>query len=88
MKRVIAAFALVLMSTALSASELDVRESPESYPHTCSVDGAELGVDYLRRSLPTPLGMQHIPGVLIVERRGDGCFSQARPERETACRQL
>ena len=67
MKRVIAAFALVLMSTSLPASELAVRESPESYPHTCSVDGAELGVDYLRRSLPTPLGMQHIPGVLIIE---------------------
>ena len=49
------------------ASELAVRESPESYRHTCTVDGAVLGVDYLRRSLPTPRGMQHIPGVLIVE---------------------
>ncbi|MDA1315051.1 MAG: hypothetical protein O2968_17105 [Acidobacteria bacterium] len=66
MKRLIAFVALAL-STVLSASELAVRESPQAYPHTCAADGAKLGVDYLRRSLPTPRGMQHIPGVLIVE---------------------
>jgi hypothetical protein len=67
MKRLIASSAFALISTTLCASELAVRESPESYPHTCAVEGAVLGVDYLRRSLPTPRGMQHIPGVLIVE---------------------
>jgi hypothetical protein len=66
MKRLIAALTLVV-STVLSGSELAVRESPQAYPHTCAVDGAVLGADYLRRSLPTPRGMQHIPGVLIVE---------------------
>jgi hypothetical protein len=58
---------LVVTPIGALASELAVRESPEAYRHSCAVDGAVIGVDYLRRSLPSPRGMQHIPGVLIFE---------------------
>ena len=59
--------ALMVVPVGTPASELAVRESPKTYGHSCVVDGAVIGVDYLRRSLPTPRGMQHIPGVLIFE---------------------
>ncbi len=41
------------------------RES--EYPHACEFKGGKVAVDYLRRSLPTPLGTQLIPGTLIFE---------------------
>ena len=59
--------ALMVVPVGAPASELAVRESPKTYGHSCAVDGAVIGVDYLRRSLPTPRGMQHIPGALIFE---------------------
>ena len=51
----------------LFASVLEPRKNAAEYPFTCTVEDASLGVDYLRRSLPTPRGMQHIRGVLIFD---------------------
>ena len=51
----------------LFASVLEPKESVAEYPFACTVEDGSLGVDYLRRSLPTPTGMQHIRGVLIFE---------------------
>lgn len=67
MRQILAIFVLLAAPTGAFASELTVRESPGTYRHSCAVDGAVIGVDYLRRSLPTPLGIQHVRGVLIFE---------------------
>lgn len=48
------------------ASELEPRQASE-YSHACEFKGGSVRVDYLRRSLPTPLGTQVIPGTLIFE---------------------
>jgi hypothetical protein len=48
------------------ASQLDPRKASE-YPHACQFKGGRVVVDYLRRSLPTPLGTIFIPGMLIFE---------------------
>ena len=56
-----------LNSGILFASALEPKESVAEYPFACTVEDASLGVDYLRRSLPTPRGMQHIRGVLIFD---------------------
>ena len=56
-----------LHSGILFASVLEPKESVAEYPFACAVEGGSVGVDYLRRSLPTPRGMQHIRGVLIFE---------------------
>ena len=74
MRRTLAIFVLMAAPVGVLASELAVRESSKSYRHSCAVDGGVIGVDYLRRSLPTPRGMQHIPGVLIFE---VGAFPQS-----------
>lgn len=67
MRRTLAILVFSALPIGALASELAVRESPEAYRHSCAVEGAVIGVDYLRRSLPTPRGMQHIPGVLVFE---------------------
>ncbi len=56
-----------LNSGILFASALEPKESVAEYPFACTVEHGSLGVEYLRRSLPTPRGMQHIRGVLIFE---------------------
>ena len=50
----------------LPASQLEPKQESE-YPHACEFKGGKVAVDYLRRSLPTPLGTQLIPGTLIFE---------------------
>ena len=49
------------------ASVLEPKQSAAEYPFACTVEGGSLGVEYLRRSLPTPRGMKHIRGVLIFD---------------------
>ena len=56
-----------LYAGILFASVLEPKESAAEYPFACTVEDGSLGVDYLRRSLPTQRGMQHIRGVLIFE---------------------
>ena len=50
----------------LPASQLEPKQESD-YPHACEFKGGKVAVDYLRRSLPTPLGTQLIPGTLIFE---------------------
>ena len=51
-------------AVSLPAAQLEPRQESE-YPHACEFKGGKVAVDYLRRSLPTPLGTQLIPGTLI-----------------------
>lgn len=55
------------MSAATARGQLEPRDTVDDYATTCRLGGASIGVDYLRRSLPTPRGIQFIPGVLIFE---------------------
>ena len=57
----------LLATVAPARAQLEPRESVDEYPATCRLENASIGVDYLRRSLPTPRGTQFIPGVLIFE---------------------
>ena len=50
----------------LPASQLEPKQETD-YPHACEFKDGKVAVDYLRRSLPTPLGTQLIPGTLIFE---------------------
>ena len=67
MRKALALVTWIMVSQGAVASELDIRESPQAYRHHCAVEGGVIGVDYLRRSLPTPRGIQHVPGVLVFE---------------------
>ena len=59
-------FWLAGLVVPLPASQLEPKEE-SAYPHACEFAGGKVAVDYLRRSLPTPLGIQLIPGALIFE---------------------
>jgi len=47
-------------------SQLEPKQESE-YPHACEFRDGRVAVYYLRRSLPTPLSSQFIPGTLIFE---------------------
>ena len=56
-----------LASSAAARAQLEARDSAEDYLAACRLQDGAVAVDYLRRSLPTPQGIQFIPGVLIFE---------------------
>ena len=67
MKVVALVICAALSASTVGASVLEPRKGTDEYPFACAVEDGSLGVDYLRRSLPTPRGMHHIRGVLIFE---------------------
>ena len=67
MKVVAFAICTALGTGTVGASVLEPRKGAADYLFACTVEDGSLGVDYLRRSLPTPRGMQHIRGLLIFE---------------------
>ena len=67
MKVVAFVICAALSAGTVGASVLEPRKGADEYPFTCAVQHGSLGVEYLRRSLPTPKGMQHIRGVLVFE---------------------
>ena len=57
---------LALLASGVAArAQLEPRDSVDDYLAACRFQGGSVGVDYLHRSLPTPRGVQFIPGVLI-----------------------
>ena len=59
--------AALLAGSPAVHGQLEPRDAVEDYSRTCRFEDASIGVDYLRRSLPTPPGIQFIPGVLIFD---------------------
>ena len=57
----------LLASSVAARAQLEPRDSADDYSAVCRLQGGAIGVDYLRRSLPTPQGIRFIPGVLIFE---------------------
>lgn len=51
----------LLASGVVARAQLEPRDSVDDYLAACRFQGGSVGVDYLRRSLPTPRGIQFIP---------------------------